>query len=89
MNRQTNKFHTSLRHPNKKEIDIMKLSDKIKDEMYRQKYTVYMLQKALGEAGHKISRDSLYRWYNGETRLNSDTMEAVCLLLDLQLERIG
>lgn len=65
----------------------MKLSDKIKDEMYRQKYTIYMLQKSLGEAGHTISRDSLYRWYKGETRLNSDTMEAVCLLLDLQLER--
>ena len=62
MNRQTNKFHTNLRHPEKKELDIMKLTDKIKDEMYRQKYTVYMLHKALGEAGHTISRDSLYRW---------------------------
>jgi len=89
MNRSTNKFHTNLRHPEKKELDIMKLIDKIKDEMYRQKYTVYMLHKALGEAGHTISRDSLYRLYKGETRLNSDTMEAVCLLLDLQLERRG
>jgi hypothetical protein len=58
----------------------------IRDEMYKQKYSVYHINQLLEASGNKISRDCLYRYLSGQTRLNSDTLNVICAILDLQLQ---
>lgn len=58
----------------------------IQDEMYKQKYTVYEMNKILDACGHQISKDCLYRYFSGRTKLNSETLGMVCAVLNLKLQ---
>lgn len=58
----------------------------IRSAMLKQKYTVYELNKILTACNHNISKDCLYRYFGGRTKLNSETLGMVCAVLHLKLQ---
>ena len=58
----------------------------IGEAMHKQKYTVYEMNKILTACGHQISKDCLYRYFGGRTKLNSETLGMVCAVLNLKLQ---
>ena len=69
----------------KEHADLHNINNMIYDEMYKQKYTMYAMQKTLEAAGHTIGRDPLYRWAKHDSRLNCETLNMMCAVLGLRL----
>ena len=69
----------------KEHADFNNINNTIFDEMYKQKITMYAMQKTLEAAGHTIGRDPLYRWAKHDSRLNCETLNMMCAVLGLRL----